>query len=787
MSSIVSYLSSFVSTIHNDSEEEKPEQPEAEEQQQEEEEEEEPEDIHPVIREECKEKKCAQLAKHFEHCQEKVQSGQGFKGEDCVEELRDYLVVHSTQIPLGNLLIDSTCRTQRPPSTNMAHSPRKEVNVTLLPFLINAREAVAVAECISPWLPKSHYEYCPSKLRGRKYPEILLMKRSSASGFVLSLTTFEGVTGLAQVNWRLAMKGVCRAQCQASPVVFARDVFNRYDIPGGETEEAKLSGARKTHEESINLLPIPGRGLHDGYEEEIGGDVGQGKSLIAYARGMLAGMQILKTWLNHGNSLSRRFLQILPSSPARTRQRGHRVHSNPRLQHVSPAVRFPSTLKMSTAPGPIPNPVVSTFAFIGFIGCVVPFPWHLEAWNTGTCLYMFWAGLGCLNVFVNSIVWNGNAINWAPIWCDISSRIVLGCNFAIPAAALCISRRLYRIASVRAVVISRAEKRRAVVVDLALGLGYPCLMIALQYIVQGHRFNIFKDIGCMPFTYNTPPAFVLIHAQPLIVGLISGIYSALSVRLFWKRHARFNELLSHYRNLNTSRYVRLMSLASIDIITTIPLASWAFCNNIRQGTYPWLGWNDTHFGFSRIDRVPAMFWRRDPLNVSGFEFTRWMPVVCAAVFFAFFGFADEARKNYRLAVRAISRKMGFLTSNPAGSRTGLGGAMRPQIDVGGTSSRDTASVDEIKPAVPPTETHSNMIARPSFNSRVNFSISFRDAVHENTTDGPDIVDISSDDSLSSSRSSKNSEPSSSLAPDSALSPRPAYENQFSKVSDHSAV
>lgn len=43
--------------------------------------------IHPAVREECKEKKCAQLAKHFEHCQEKVQSGQGFKGEDCVEEL----------------------------------------------------------------------------------------------------------------------------------------------------------------------------------------------------------------------------------------------------------------------------------------------------------------------------------------------------------------------------------------------------------------------------------------------------------------------------------------------------------------------------------------------------------------------------------------------------------------------------------------------------------------------------------------------------------------------------
>jgi hypothetical protein len=32
---------------------------------------------------------------------------------------------------------------------------------------------------------------------------------------------------------------------------------------------------------------------------------------------------------------------------------------------------------------------------------------------------MAWAGLGCLNVFINSIVWNGTVANLAPVWCDI--------------------------------------------------------------------------------------------------------------------------------------------------------------------------------------------------------------------------------------------------------------------------------------------------------------------------------------------------------------------------------
>ncbi|TEB18819.1 hypothetical protein FA13DRAFT_1781057 [Coprinellus micaceus] len=49
--------------------------------QQEEEEEEEPEDLHPVVRDECKEKKCCQAPrKHFEHCQEKVQRWGGIQG-----------------------------------------------------------------------------------------------------------------------------------------------------------------------------------------------------------------------------------------------------------------------------------------------------------------------------------------------------------------------------------------------------------------------------------------------------------------------------------------------------------------------------------------------------------------------------------------------------------------------------------------------------------------------------------------------------------------------------------
>ena len=45
------------------------------------------------LREECKQSAgCVKFTHHFEHCQEKVEAGEGFKGEDCVEELFQYVI-----------------------------------------------------------------------------------------------------------------------------------------------------------------------------------------------------------------------------------------------------------------------------------------------------------------------------------------------------------------------------------------------------------------------------------------------------------------------------------------------------------------------------------------------------------------------------------------------------------------------------------------------------------------------------------------------------------------------
>ena len=101
---------------------------------------------------------------------------------------------------------------------------------------------------------------------------------------------------------------------------------------------------------------------------------------------------------------------------------------------------------------------------------------------------MCWAALGCLNYFVNSIIWNSHAMNVAPEWCEISIRIILAENIAIPAASLCINRRLFCILTLKSVNI---DKRRAVWEDLAIGILLPLLGISLGTV---RSFIVYRSL-----------------------------------------------------------------------------------------------------------------------------------------------------------------------------------------------------------------------------------------------------------------------------------------------------
>jgi pheromone a factor receptor len=229
-------------------------------------------------------------------------------------------------------------------------------------------------------------------------------------------------------------------------------------------------------------------------------------------------------------------------------------------------------------------------------------------------------------------------------------------NVAIPACSLVISRRLFEIVQGRTVMDSQDSKGKEIIVDLGIGLGVPILSMALSVIPQGHRFDIYEEMGCRPAIYSTIAALLLINAWPLIIGIVSGIYTCLIFYAMAKRNANLKELIASHPNLSVSRYWRLIILASMDIIFTIPLYSY----NLYLTTLtlqPWISWDNVHADFGYIGQYPSVLWRQDTQGVITLEYDRWVYVFCAIVAFALFGFGAEARNDYRSIWTSISSRI----------------------------------------------------------------------------------------------------------------------------------
>jgi pheromone a factor receptor len=93
----------------------------------------------------------------------------------------------------------------------------------------------------------------------------------------------------------------------------------------------------------------------------------------------------------------------------------------------------------------------------------------------------------------------------------------------------------------------------------------------------------------------------------------------------------------------------------MELLSTIPLSSYIIATNSKD-IRPWKGWADDHWHFSRVDQIPATEWRTDLYGVGVLlEVSRFFVVLCALVFFVFFGFAEEVWKSYSHVVEPVRR------------------------------------------------------------------------------------------------------------------------------------
>ena len=194
------------------------------------------------------------------------------------------------------------------------------------------------------------------------------------------------------------------------------------------------------------------------------------------------------------------------------------------------------------------------------------------------------------------------------------------------------------------------------------------LISRIGYISQGHRYNIYEDIGCTPAPYVTLVAVILDFIPPILVGLVTVRYAVPTIIAFNKRRIEFNDLLAPHSNLSSSFYLRLMCFGGLEILGTVPIARYFLYLATSRGVEPWISWNNVHSNFSNVYFLPRSVWENLPSKASG-ELGRWIGVICAFNFFAFFGFAEEARTNYRAAYLTVAKHIGLSTtsSKPSGS------------------------------------------------------------------------------------------------------------------------
>lgn len=120
---------------------------------------------------------------------------------------------------------------------------------------------------------------------------------------------------------------------------------------------------------------------------------------------------------------------------------------------------------------------------------------------------------------------------------------------------------------------------------------------------------------------------------------------ALALHHFFRQRITFaTHLSSSGSSLNTNRYLRLMAMAVTEIAWGTSLNAVAMYDNIAPGLRPWTNWSDVHSDFGRI--ASFRLFEILPQYLKQMLIIWWAMPVSAYIFFVFFAFGEDTKKDY---------------------------------------------------------------------------------------------------------------------------------------------
>ncbi|VDC00187.1 unnamed protein product, partial [Peniophora sp. CBMAI 1063] len=308
--------------------------------------------------------------------------------------------------------------------------------------------------------------------------------------------------------------------------------------------------------------------------------------------------------------------------------------------------------------------------------CVLTTSFIRQRWNPGVFFLCFWLFWGNLTYGVNGVLWSDNADVKAFIYCDIVTRLQIIVNVVKPMATLIIVRRLYKIAHVRSV--DPRNRRVDLLVECTLGLILPALIAGpLYYINEGARFQVLGGFGCASVQYPSILPILTISLYTIVPPLLSVVlYYPRMILVFYRQYREINEFLqSNDSSITRTNYIRILALASIDVLVTLPLGAISLALFLIPATrndgdieasnitfYP--GWHFLHTNWgptgSTYDEIKAA----GNLRLQQLYFSYWTGPLLAFVIFGLFGLTPDARATYGQLVGALMR---FLRMRSTGS------------------------------------------------------------------------------------------------------------------------
>lgn len=243
------------------------------------------------------------------------------------------------------------------------------------------------------------------------------------------------------------------------------------------------------------------------------------------------------------------------------------------------------------------------FSFLAFILNIAPLCWQIKHGNAGPVCLGVWVLIASLNSFVshfeqfiqpdpaehpsqiNGVLWRNDAFNRAPIFCDISVKVLLrpfvninegsrliidilftqlqaGTPIGILASVICILLLLARALRTQPKLTTARQRKLRAIFEYAFCLGWPAMTMILQVLWQSYRFGIAKDTGCAVPVANVWPfwAFYLIWTP--VFSLIGALLSRKQMYLPRSRHELNKSRLDSLHRLQTGHSSQKLQKAS---------------------------------------------------------------------------------------------------------------------------------------------------------------------------------------------------------------------------------